>query len=343
MNRKIFVPWSLLFALTLPAATYAAAGESPTIYTIEKGDTLWGLSRRFLHDPYYWPNMWAVNPAIGNPHFIYPGQRVRVYSDRIELEQKGTMPPASAETPAPAEPGGSKEAAEEAPQAQGFTVTGAEGFLLEDEIHPSGYIVSTNQNRVMVGSDDIVYTDIGRRNGANVGDRYAIYRKMAAVSHPVTNVILGYRVLALGELQLSEVEEKVSKGLVTKSFQEIGAGAFLLPWREKRVSVPLKGADRDLTGYIAETQTGNRALASGDIVYLDLGSSHGVKPGNLLYVVRDVVPDQRYALNKIEKLPAEVVGAVVVLETGVNTSTAAIVKSVDTVYRGDRVELKKSR
>jgi len=38
-----------------------------------------------------------------------------------------------------------------------------------------------------------------------------------------------------------------------------------------------------------------------------------------------------------------VVGALVVVSTGLNSSTAVIVKSVDTVYRGDRVEMKKSR
>jgi len=346
MKRKSIVAWSLCLSLFPACATTFAADvpERPTIYVIEKGDTLWGLSKRFLNDPYYWPNMWATNPAIGNPHFIYPGQRVRIYSDRIELEEQGA-PPTAAGAPATTKPAEAAivESVQESPQSQGYVVTGAEGFIMEQEIDPSGYIVSTNQNRVMVGTDDVVYTDVGRNDGANVGDRYAIYKKTSAVSHPVTNVILGYRVLSLGELQLSEVEEKTSKAIITKSFQEISAGSFLLPWHEKRVTVPLRAADRDLTGYIVDTQTGNKALAARDIVYLDLGSSHGLKPGNLLYVVRDVVPDQRYALNKIEKLPVDVVGAVVVLETGLNTSTAVIVKSIDTIYRGDRVELKKSR
>jgi len=163
------------------------------------------------------------------------------------------------------------------------------------------------------------------------------------VSHPVTNEILGERVLPLGELQLSEVDPKVSKAIITKSYQEISAGAFLLPRQERRVNVPLRAADRDLVGYIVESQTGNQALAVGDAVYLDLGTAHGLKAGNLLYIVRDVKPDQRYTLAKIEQLPVEVVGALVVVRTGANTSTALIVKCVDTVYRGDRVELKKAR
>jgi len=339
----------LLFCLTGAASRAAAAGsEEPTVYTIVRGDTLWGLSKRFLNDPNYWPNLWAANGTIGNPHFIYPGQRVRVYSNRIEIEEappvQGAPRPAAGVPEASGEqPQAPARAAEESAPPREFSLTGGEGFLMEKDIRPAGMIVSTHQNRVLVGPDDIVYADIGRANGANVGDRFTIYKKMGAVSHPITNVILGERVIPLGELQLSEVEEKVSKAIITKSYQEIGAGSFLLPYHERRVSVPLKAADRDLVGYIVESQTGNSALAVGDAVYLDLGAAHGLKTGNLLYIVRDVKPDQRYALAKIEKLPVEVLGALVVVETGLNSSTAIIVKSVDTVYRGDRVELKKSR
>ena len=336
----------LFFCLTGTVSLAAAAGndEQPTIYTIVKGDTLWGLSKRFLNDPYYWPNLWAANGTIGNPHFIYPGERVRVYSDRIEIEQapREAAQPGAAASEASGKPA-EAPAVEEAVPARSFRVTGGEGFLMEKAILPAGVIVSTHQNRQIVGADDIVYADIGRVNGANVGDRYSIYKKMGAVSHPVTNVILGERVIPLGELQLSEVEERASKAIITKSFQEISAGSFLLPYRNRAMTVPLRAADRDLVGYIVETQTGNAALAVGDVVYLDLGAAHGLKAGNLLYIVRDVKPDQRYALAKIERLPVDVVGALVVVETGMNTSTAIIVKSVDTIYRGDRVELKKSR
>ncbi|QWV98913.1 LysM peptidoglycan-binding domain-containing protein [Geomonas nitrogeniifigens] len=326
---------ALLLLGLAATAPFAAAQEQPTIYTIVPGDTLWGLSQRFLKDPYYWPNVWANNQAVGNPHFIYPGQKVRIYSDRIEIEQL----PFSAlpkQAPPPQE-------LREEPQPATFAVNGSEGFLMENGMQPSGTVISLHQNREMAGTDDIVYTDIGRVHGANPGDRYQVFKKIGPVSHPVTNVILGQQVIPLGELQLSELEDKASRAIVTKSFQEISAGSFLLPYQERKLTITLKSADRDLTGYIVQTQTGNTALAVNDVVFLDLGKAQGVQPGNMLYIVRDVVPDQRYANAKIEKLPVEVVGALVVVSTGMNSSTAVIVKSVDTVYRGDRVEMKKSR
>ena len=61
------------------------AKEEAIIYTVKQGDTLWDISQRFIKDPYYWPNLWSNNPDIGNPHLIYPGQKLRIYNGRIEI------------------------------------------------------------------------------------------------------------------------------------------------------------------------------------------------------------------------------------------------------------------
>jgi LysM repeat protein len=329
--KRILLATFLLLVVCLPYQVFAQE-EEPTIYVIQKGDTLWGLSSRFIHDPFYWPNLWERNQVITNPHFVFPGQRVKIYPDRIEVEKPAEK------VAEPQQP----EKKDEPVPAKTYAVTGGEGFLMEKDETPAGFIVSTYQNRQMVGMDDVVYTDIGRRNGAQVGSRFSIFKKIGPITHPVTNVVLGYKVLPLGTLQLSELDEKVSKAIITKSFLEIGAGSFLMPYRSGNKEVALKATDKELTGYIVETRMGNNAVAAGDVVYLDLGKSHGVEPGNLLYIVRDVVPDQKYALDKIDKLPVDVIGALVVVETGETTSTALIVKSIEAIYRGDRVELKKN-
>lgn len=342
MKRMLLVLFTLF--LTSAGGYRAWGGEEPSIYTIKKGDTLWGLSERFLKDPHYWPNLWANNAeTVTNPHLIFPGQRLRVYSDRIEIEGAPLKSGAVVERGA-APAAARKSAVEEGgPSGPTFTITGGEGFLMETGLNPAGFIVSTYQNRQMVGEDDIVYIDLGKAHGAKVGDRFSIFRKLDAISHPVTNLILGHKVIPLGTLQISETEEKVSKAIITKSFIEITPGAFIAPYRERRREVPLRAPERDLAGYIVATKTGNAALAAGEIAYLDLGVSQGAEPGNMLYVVRDVAADKKFLDGPVSKLPLEVIGAVVIVETAQNTSTAIVVKSIDTVYRGDRVEMKKGK
>src|SRR6266545_214728 len=237
----------LLILVTVAGSGQAfAQGDDPTIYIIQKGDTLWGLSERFFKDPRYWPNLWANNDApITNPHLIFPGQRVKIYSDRVVVEPPSAGE-ARPEAAPPAAPPAAAKAAEEAMLPEkAFVVRGGTGFLLEKEPRPSGYVITTNQNRHIVGEDDVVYTDIGRQQGARVGDRFSVFKNLGTVSHPITNLIMGYKIIPLGTLQLSELEEKTSKAIVTKSFIEIGPGSYLTPYRDRRREVPLKASARE--------------------------------------------------------------------------------------------------
>ena len=53
--------------------------EAGFYYTVKKGDTLWDLSQRFNDTPWQWPDLWEENKQVPNPHWIYPGERIRLF------------------------------------------------------------------------------------------------------------------------------------------------------------------------------------------------------------------------------------------------------------------------
>ena len=97
--RKSLVALLLLAVASVSQAQVKLKDGHPERYQVVSGDTLWGISGRFLSQPWKWPELWQANPQIDNPHLIYPGDTLSLtYVDgqpRLTLE-RGTWLASSA-------------------------------------------------------------------------------------------------------------------------------------------------------------------------------------------------------------------------------------------------------
>ncbi len=318
----------LLALLALPLT--AAAAEEPRTYVIQKGDTLWGISERFLQDPWYWPSLWAHNPYIRNPHFIYPGQKVRFQDGRIELVQDEPAP-------APTEPLIVPEPVEESVVIKAIG-HGPEAFVTDRELDDAGRIIDGVENRIMKATGDRVFVEMRRLDQARPGDRYTLVSVGRPVTHPETGFRVGYLVTRLGGLQITETHPQVASAVITSAQKEIERGAFLLPWEPPRRQIALKQASRAATGVVLGGGEGQRALAQYDYVYVDLGEEDGLEVGNILHLSRSRKATDFGLQHADLLLPDILLGTAVVVDVRRTAATALILKTANLpIERGDRV------
>ncbi len=348
MNKQIRVWLSLLSLLMIGLPSLSAVAAETRTYTIKQGDTLWGISEKFIKDPYYWPSLWANNPDITNPHLIYPGQRVRIYNGRIELvpeypvvEEPAPVVEAPAqvivEAPAPvvAEPIVAPEPEKAVAQ---FMATGSgDGFIRTDE-KELGRLIDSVDARALLTKNDLVFLYMENLGQVQVGDIYSLYGRGQKVTHPVTKKKFGTMMYELGFVQITAINAKTVVGKIGEVYREIERGAELFEYVSPQNEIELKKASGELSGHIISGQQDKMTQGENDIIYIDLGLNTGLQVGNILYISR---PRQATELAGKEKellqLPDDLLGAAVVISTGNQSSAALIFKSTSEMHAGDQV------
>ncbi len=93
--RTLLVAASIGALPTVLAAQQPAKADTVTqTHTVVKGETLWGLAQQYLSDPFRWPEIYNLNKSlIADPHWIYPGQTLRIPGSGTVLGVTVTMAP----------------------------------------------------------------------------------------------------------------------------------------------------------------------------------------------------------------------------------------------------------
>lgn len=339
MTQTIFRWLSLLILLTFMAAPSPVFAEEGQIYTIKKGDTLWDISQRFIDDPYYWPNVWADNPDITNPHLIFPGQKIRVLDGRLVI-----IPayPEAQKADANKTEDTATAAAPLAKPAEAVTIrsTGSgDGFILTTE-EPLGILVDSVDNRVLLTQNDMVFLKMKDTDSVNVGDRYGLFSRGKQIKHPQSKKLVGTMMNNLGSLQITEINGNTVIAKIDKVFREVTRGAEIFTYTPQRKELTLQRAAIAQQGYIIATRDEKYGQGATDIIFIDRGSDDAIVSGNLFYISRtrevsDVILQQA---GEIE-LPDALLGAAVIVEAKNKTASALIIKSVDVMHIGDKITM----
>jgi hypothetical protein len=289
-----------------PAAPVQVQESAPDRHVVVKGDTLWGISARFLKQPWRWPEVWGMNKEqIRNPHLIYPGQVVVLDRNapggpRLLIDSAGSSafgrdtvrlsPTIRAEArEAQAIPSIRPEDIE--PFLLGNIVIGAEAF----DSNPQ--IVRAVGERVAFSTNDAFYSvgikpEMGKvfqifRKGRELRDESIAPRPWYKWRHNEPDPqIIGYEANYLGDAKLVNAGE-VAKMEVVSVRQEILVGDYLIPAPETSVASYIPRApERPISASVMTLPSGISETTKTGVVTLNRGKIHGLEVGHVLAIYK---------------------------------------------------------
>lgn len=330
------------------------APDAPESHTVQRGDTLWDISKLFLKSPWRWPELWGMNlDQIRNPHLIYPGQVLVLVKEggRAQLRlaqglgQSGGTVKLSPRMRAELLDNG-------AIASVPLNLIGP--FLNEavvfnsDELATAPRIVATQEGRVLVSRGEIAYV-----RGDLKGNRdFRVFRESRPLKDPITQEILGHEAVYVGAGELTRAGEMrpVADGkasqvvpasfMLTSIRQEAGVGDRLVPTVERDYAAFVPHAPSGaLKGHVVSIYGDALKAGQNQIIAINRGAKDGMERGHVLGLWRagrDIV-DRTSEDRALMRLPDERVGLGFLFRVFDRVSYVLILSSLEPVSIGDIV------
>lgn len=320
---------------------YIVSGQYvPDIHTAKRGDTLWDISKRYYGNPYNWPRVWSYNRQVENPHWIYPGDHIRLKGGFGVRTVGGSVRPRALVPP-------------------NTVFQRHYGYVLDGRHPVWGEIVGAPDDQMLLSENDSIYIklDEDREQEVEVGQLITLFepRKVKSLS-PYAFVWIR------GVAKINRVNRKTRmvRARIVESLDVIERGVKVGPMeRQMDVVKPVRNK-KTVEAQIVGALYPHEFYGQGQVVFIDKGSDDGLEIGNRFFAVsrgdewrlglknagelsdhRAITEDDKMAReektpNKDEpKLyPAETYAELIVLRTREKTSTMLVTASIREIARG---------
>jgi hypothetical protein len=325
------------------------------VYTVRSGDTLGKISQQVYGQPWMWPKLWSLNPQIQNPHWIYPGDQVRLTDAATGLGRPSQVRTLGA--------GGLVDRRAALPEDTVFLRR--TGYLDDPEKGIQGEVIGAKAPVQLMSDGDTVYLAI--RPGTNVspGQRLTIFRpsreppKVKGARTPPGMIVA---IQGTVTVDYYDPKSQVARGTITESLDVIERGAKVGDLGRRFEVVPPKKATTDVSARILTGLYPHAVLGDEQVVFIDRGYKDGLEPGHRLFVVRrgdtwrrtlstaaegartrlkmdsdERVDSEPTPLNGDEQaFPEEIVGELRILDAQPYSSYALVTEARAELYPGDR-------
>ncbi|MEO7036470.1 MAG: LysM peptidoglycan-binding domain-containing protein [Polyangiaceae bacterium] len=268
----------------LPDDAEGVAETVPDIHLVRRGDTLWDLCSHYYQNPWAWPKVWSYNPQIANPHWIYPGDQVRLTS-ATGGQQGLSLAKRSSSTI-----GGAAALINRRPIVPRNTVfLRDQGYLGDPKRDVWGELVGSDEEQMMLAEGNHVVLIFRPGVTVSKGQELTVFNSVRQPEHVAgARTPPGEIVAVRGTVKVLEFnpDTRVAKAILTESVDVIERGAKIGPIGRRFDIVPPVKTTVKVSSRVLTSVYPNVYIARDQIAFLDRGSEDGLQPGNNLYVVR---------------------------------------------------------
>ena len=305
MNKRI-ITLLVLSCLSLSsfADEIALQKNYPERYVVVKGDTLWGISAKFLKDPWQWPKVWKMNRAeIKNPHLIYPGDVVALdYSSGAPqlrlMHETVTLRPGVIEEPL------AKEAIHTiAPSVIGPFLS--QPLLIENgQLDSAPRIVSAQENRLVLSPGTRVYVN-NIKDGSST--HWNVYRPGEQLTDPDTKEVLGTEAIYLGDVNIARFGAPATADIVRAKEEIFTKDRLVVSADEFKSSFVPHAPEALINGRIMRIYGGVAEAGPNTVVSINRGKRDGLEEGHVLAINRygRIIKDPEYKPTDSNKVVPE--------------------------------------
>jgi len=302
--------------------------EAGFYYTVQKGDTLWDLSGQFFDSPWLWPDLWSENSQISNPHWIYPGERIRLFHQKDTESFIGKTVSKS---------GALNKEPQKEPLYYYYSPIDRIGFIRKDPVTTSGVIFKVKDDKEMISAGDLVFIRAKGDRHLTAGSKYSVYRTSKPIVDQKTEALIGIQHYLTGIVEITKIEPRFAVARVVQSYRTIEVGNLLMPYKRRSPKIELTQSKKGLEGKLIISEEHANVIGDNDIAFIDKGSQDDVKLGQQ-YSIYYQEKQRLNTKSKEDVLLSQIVyGTLLVLHTEQTTSTVLITRSDQSINPGAKI------
>ena len=203
-----------------------------------------------------------------------------------------------------------------------------------EALNGAPYVLEGEDGRIITGAGDRIYA-----RGEKPADNVGVFRRSKEFRDPETGEFLGLEARSIARGEVIAENKDVLTLRLKQSNEEVRIGDRLLVGEERRITTSFvpSSPDSDIEAQMISVDGGVSQIGQFDVVAINRGEREGLKPGNVMAVLKSGNLVRDPVTNETIELPSERAGLMMVFQTYEKMSYGLILQATRPLSVGDKV------